>query len=206
MLHIKGRKTSGNVMKVTWILEELKIPYEREDVGGKFGKNDEQDYLDLNPMGLVPTLIDGDIILWESNTIVRYIANKFSSGDLSPVDDGERAFLELWMDWQLFAINPMMRPIYHGMIRTKPEDRNWDEINRNIMRGNELWAILDKHLEDREYIGGNKLTIADFPVGPVIHRYHSIVEDRPATPNIDRWYNNLKKSAAYQKIVMIPLE
>ena len=99
MLHIKGRKTSGNVMKVTWILEELKIPYEREDVGGKFGKNDEQDYLDLNPMGLVPTFIDGDIILWESNTIVRYIANKFSSGDLSPVDDGERAILELWMDW-----------------------------------------------------------------------------------------------------------
>ena len=206
MLHIKGRKTSGNVMKVTWILEELKIPYEREDVGGKFGKNDEQDYLDLNPMGLVPTLIDGDIILWESNTIVRYIANKFSSGDLSPADDGERAILELWMDWQLFAINPMMRPIYHGMIRNKPEDRNWDEINRNIMHGNELWAILDKHLEDKEYIGGNKLTIADFPVGPVIHRYHSIVEDRPATPNIDRWYNNLKKSAAYQKIVMIPLE
>ena len=98
MLHIKGRKTSGNVMKVTWILEELKIPYEREDVGGKFGKNDKQDYLDLNPMGLVPTFIDGDIVLWESNTIVRYIANKFSSGGLSPVDDGERAILELWMD------------------------------------------------------------------------------------------------------------
>ncbi len=74
------------------------------------------------------------------------------------------------------------------------------------MRGNELWAILDKHLQDREYIGGNKLTIADFPVGPVIHRYQSIVEDRPETPNIDRWYNNLKKSAAYQKIVMIPME
>jgi glutathione S-transferase len=206
MLHIKGRKTSGNVMKVTWILEELKIPYEREDVGGKFGKNDKQDYLDLNPMGLVPTFIDGDIVLWESNTIVRYVANKFSSGDLSPVDDGERAILELWMDWQLFAINPMMRPIYHGMIRTKPVDRNLDEINRNIMRGNELWGILDRHLEDKEYIGGSKLTIADFPLGPVIHRYHSIVEDRPSTPNIDRWYNNLKESEAYQKIVMIPLE
>ena len=71
MILIKGRTTSGNVMKVTWILEELNLPYEREDVGGKFGKNKDQDYLDLNPMGLVPTFIDGDVVLWESNTIVR---------------------------------------------------------------------------------------------------------------------------------------
>jgi len=206
MIRVKGRTTSGNVMKVTWILEELNLPYDREDVGGKFGKNKDQDYLDLNPMGLVPTFIDGDVVLWESNTIVRYIANKYSAGNMSPNDLGERAKLELWMDWQLFAINPMMRPVYHGIIRTKPEDRNWDEINRNIDRGNELWAMLDKHLEGKEFIGGDKLTIADFPLGPVIHRFHAITENRPDTPNVDRWYNNLKKSEAYQKIVMIPLE
>jgi len=206
MILVKGRTTSGNVMKVTWILEELNLPYEREDIGGKFGKNKDQDYLDLNPMGLVPTFIDGDTVLWESNTIVRYVANKYSAGNMAPNDLGERAKLELWMDWQLFAINPMMRPVYHGIIRTKPEDRNWDEITRNIDRGNEPWAMLDKHLEGKEFIGGDKLTIADFPLGPVIHRFHAITENRPSIPNVDRWYNNLKKSEAYQKIVMIPLE
>ena len=100
MLKVKGRNTSGNVMKVTWILEELGIPYQQEDVGGKFGKNKEKEYLDLNPMGLVPTLIDDDIVLWESNTIVRYLAKKYSFDAMSPSDDGMRAKLELWMDWQ----------------------------------------------------------------------------------------------------------
>lgn len=206
MITVKGRNTSGNVMKVTWILEELGIPYQQEDVGGKFGKNKEKEYLDLNPMGLVPTLIDDDIVLWESNTIVRYLAKKYSFNAMSPSDDGMRAKLELWMDWQLFAINPMMRPIYHGIIRTSPEDRDWNKINENIELGNRHWKILEKHLEGREYIGGDALTIADIPLGPVIHRFHTIVEDRPSTPNIDRWYENLKKSEAYKKIVMIPLE
>ena len=206
MLVVKGRKTSGNVMKVTWILEELNIPYTQEDVGGKYGKNNEPEYLELNPMGLVPTLIDEDIILWESNTIVRYLAKKHSFDSIYPSNDGERAKLELWMDWQIFAINPMMRPVYHGIIRTKPEDRDWEKINENIALGNRLWGILDRHLEGKEYIGGDNLTIADIPLGPIIHRFHSITENRPSTPNIDRWYENLKKSTAYQKIVMIPLE
>ena len=100
----------------------------------------------------------------------------------------------------------MMRPVYHGIIRTKPEDRDWEKINENIALGNRLWGILDRHLEGKEYIGGDNLTIADIPLGPIIHRFHSITENRPATPNIDRWYENLKKSTAYQKIVMIPLE
>jgi len=206
MITIKGRKTSGNVMKVLWLLEELSIPYIQEDIGGKHGGNKDQKYLEGNPTGLVPTLIDDQITLWESNTIVRYLAKKYSFGDIYPKSIENAALLEMWMDWQLFAINPMMRPIYHGIIRTSPENRNWEEINKSIELGNNLWKILDQYLENQSFMGGKKISIADFPLGPVLHRFFTLVDKRPPTVNLERWYENLQERDAFQKICMIPLE
>jgi len=206
MIIVKGRKTSGNVMKVLWILEELCIPYTQEDIGGKHGGNNKQEYLKKNPTGLVPTLVDDQITLWESNTIVRYLAKKYSFGNIYPKSIEDAALLEMWMDWQLFAINPMMRPVFHGLIRNSPENRNWEEINKAIELGNSLWKILDNYLENKSFMGGEKIGVADFPLGPVVHRFFTIVDKRPPTPNIERWYENLQKRDAFKKICMIPLE
>lgn len=99
MLKVLGRGTSGNVQKVVWLLEELALPYAREDYGRQFN-NTGGDYLKLNPNGKVPTLDDNGTIVWESNTILRYLANK-NGGKFYPSDPAARSEVERWMDWQL---------------------------------------------------------------------------------------------------------
>src|SRR3546814_16534461 len=83
-----------------WCAAELGVPVERIDVGGKFGGNKESAYLKLNPNGVVPTLIDRATVVWESNTILRYLCNT-TPGTLYPAAAPERQEVERWMDWQL---------------------------------------------------------------------------------------------------------
>jgi len=207
MLKVLGRRSSGNVMKVLWALEELGVAYEQLDVGGKFGGNDKADYLAMNPMGLVPTLVEDDgFTLWESNSITRYLAAKPGAGTLCPADPRARATAEAWMDWQLSAIAGMMRPVFWGLVRTKPEDRNWSEINAAIELGNRYWAMLDRHLEGRKFVAGDSFSMGDIPIGPMAHRFISLVDKRPPMPNFDAWYRRLTERPAYQKICMTPLE
>jgi glutathione S-transferase len=178
MLKVLGRRSSGNVMKVLWALEELGLEYRQIDVGGKFGGNAETDYL----------------------------ASKFGAGSLCPTNLQSRATAETWMDWQLTALAPMIRPVFHGLVRNKPEDRDFDSINAGIEQGNRLLAMLDTHLEGRSFIAGNEFTMGDIPIGPIAHRFVSLVKDRPKTNNFDVWYERLTERPAFQKICMIPLE
>lgn len=205
MLKILGRRTSGNVMKPLWAADEMGLEYEQVDIGGPYGGNDDPDYRAMNPMGLVPTIIDDDFVMFESNAITRYLCAKHSVGELCPSDPHERAIAEQWMDWKLTAINPMMFPIFWGMVRTKPEDRDEAAIKASIERGCELWAMLDRHLEGRDYIAGDKLTMGDIPLGPQAHRWFELVKDRPAMPNFDAWYQRLSARPAYKKNCMNPL-
>jgi len=74
MIRLLGRHTSGNVQKVLWLLEELGVAYEREDYGRQFGNTQTDEYRALNPNAKVPTLIAGDTVIWESHSILRYLA------------------------------------------------------------------------------------------------------------------------------------
>src|SRR6267378_3571170 len=103
-MKLLGRKTSGNVQKVLWLLEELKMPYTREDYGRQFNNTQTPEYLSMNPNAKVPTLVDGEVVIWESNTILRYLATRAKS-DLYPTDPAKRTQVERWMDWQLAALN-----------------------------------------------------------------------------------------------------
>ena len=124
MLKVWGRKNSSNVQKVMWAIGELGLAYERIDLGLEFGGNDTPAYLAMNPTGLVPTLIDGDFILWESNSIVRYLANRYGQGTLEPADPKTRALANQWMDWQMSTFLPAFWDVFHGLVRTPPEKRN----------------------------------------------------------------------------------
>lgn len=206
MLKIIGRRTSGNVMKPLWLADELGLEYEQEDIGGAFGGNDTAEYLAMNPMGLVPTINDDGFIMWESNAITRYLAEKYGKGTLYPTDPHVRATADTWMDWKLNAVNPFMRSIFWGYVRTKPEDRNMDDIKAAIKQGCKFWAMLDTHLEGRNYIAGDDLTMGDIPVGPQAFRWFELVEDRPSMPNLEAWYQRLTERPAYRKNCMNPLE
>ena len=114
MLKILGRKNSSNVQKVLWCCGELDVPFEREDYGGEFGKTCDAAYLAMNPNARIPTIIDDDLVLWESNSILRYLANKHDDGKLYPKDPGERARGERWMDWQLAVLRDAIHPVFWG--------------------------------------------------------------------------------------------
>src|SRR5207248_3207850 len=129
MLKILGRTTSSNVQKVLWCCAELAIPFEREDVGGPFGKNNTPEYLSLNPNGLVPTMDDDGFILWESNAIVRYLCAKHGVGKLWPTDPARRADADRWMDWQQTTLAPPMGILFRALLRQPPEAIDAEQIN-----------------------------------------------------------------------------
>ena len=205
MLKIWGRNNSVNVIKVLWCAAELGLDFDRANIGGAFGGNDRPEYLAKNPMGRVPTVEDGDLVLWESQAIVRYLAATHGIGTLWPEDPGERALSDLWMDWYTAHLHPPMTTIFWGLVRTAEANRDNDAIATAKVEAGKLWSVLDQHLEGCDFVNGGQLTIGDFPVGAAAFRYYSLVEERPAMPNLDRWYAVLGERPAYRTHVMNPL-
>ena len=206
MMKILGRRTSSNTMKTLWVADEMGLEYEQVDIGGKFGGNREADYLAMNPMGLVPTLVDDDFTLWESNAIVRYLCEKHGRGSLWPTDPRARAGAETWMDWEQTACAPAVFPVFFALVRAPEAERDRDAIDAGIERGHEVWAVLDRHLSDRNFVAGDALTMGDISIGPQAHRWLNIVEERPLMPNLEAWYQRLTGRVAFRKNVMIPIE
>src|SRR5476651_2237778 len=125
MIKIWGRNTSSNVQKAMWAVGELKLEHTRIDVGGAFGKTKEPAYLAMNPNSLVPTLEEENgFTMWESNSIVRYLAGKHQNRTLEPADLQARARAQMWMDWQLSVMAPAITPVFWGLIRTPPDKRD----------------------------------------------------------------------------------
>jgi len=206
MLKVLGRRTSANVMKVLWVLDELGLEYEQVDVGGPFGGNDEADYLAKNPMGLVPTLLEDDLVLWESNTVTRYLCSKYAMGVLCSEDLGVRAEAEKWMDWKLTTINPVMVTIFQGLVRIPPAERDNAAIAAAIQKSFDVWGVLDRHLAEQPYVSGDRFSMGDIPLGPQLHRWLKLVDSRPAFPNLEAWYQRLTERPAFEKNCMIPLQ
>ncbi len=205
MLQILGRRTSGNVMLPLWAADELGIDYEQVDIGGDFGGNDQPEYLAKNPNGLVPTIDDDGFVLWESNAITRYLCSKHGMGTLCPENLQQRGLAEQWMDWKLAIVMPMMTPIFWGLVRTPEADRDMDSIERAILRGHKVWSILDAHLARNEYVAGSTFTMGDIPLGPQIHRWYVLVEEPPALPHLEAWYERLQKRPAFKRHCMNPV-
>ena len=205
MLKILGRNNSSNVQKVLWALGELGLEYTRDDIGGPFGGNRETNYLIMNPNGLVPTLIDGDTVLWESNVIVRYLARKYAPNSLLPDSLTDLARAEQWMDWQQTVVAPAHFPVFWGLIRTAPEDRDLDAINNGRDRFEQVMTILDHHLSDSAFVGGESLSMADIPVGIMVYRWFTLDIERMELPSLNRWYQKLTSRPAYKDAVMIGL-
>ena len=205
MLKILGRRTSANVMKPLWTADELGLDYEQVDIGGKFGGNREPGYLAMNPTGLIPTLVEDDFTLWESNAITRYLCEKHGQGSLYPSDPRVRATADTWMDWQQTTCAPMMTPVFWGLVRTPEAERDHDVIDAGIERGYEIWGMLDRRLAARAFVAGDEFTMGDIPIGPQAHRWLNLVERRPPMPNLEAWYRRLTERPAFRKNVMIPI-
>jgi glutathione S-transferase len=206
MLKIWGRNTSSNVQKAMWGVGELGLAYERLDVGGAFGKNKEPEYLAMNPNGLVPTLQDGDFILWESNSIVRYLARIHGKGSLEPADLKAYGRANQWMDWQLSVVAPAIFACFWGLIRTPAEKRDMAAITESQKKTTDAMKMLDAHLSRSAYAAGDAFSMGDIPVGVMAYRFRQLCPDRPSLPHLERWYAQIEKRKAFQEHVgSIPL-
>ncbi|MFL2781871.1 MAG: glutathione S-transferase family protein [Rhodospirillales bacterium] len=204
MLRLYGRKTSINVQKVAWALGELALQFDWVDREGQVGNIGVEGYESLNPARRVPTLVDNRLILNQSNSIVRYLAAIYK-GDLWCKDPAERAQADRWMEWQSTDLSVDMTPTFWGLVRTPEKERNLTIIDQHIKNLTVHLELLDKYLENREYIVGNSLSMGDIPIGTGIYRYMSLPIEHPHLPNIESWYKRLQDREAYQKYVMVPI-
>ena len=205
MMKIWGRTSSINVQKVMWAVAELGMPHERIEAGGPFGGLDTADYAAMNPNRLIPVLQDGSHYVWESNTIVRYLAARYAMGSLWPEDPVRRSEADRWMDWQITTLQPAVAPVFIGLIRTPPEKRDMALIQASAERLGQAMRILDEHLASRPFVAGDALTMGDIPVGCVCWRYSNLDIARPELPNILAYRARLESRAAYRTHVMLPL-
>ena len=205
MLKIWGRATSSNVQKVLWCCGELGIPFERVDIGGPFGGNQDAEYLALNPNGLVPTVRDGDLVLWESNTICRYLAATHRGERLYPAPPAARALVERWMDWQLSTLGPPMGTLLYGLIRTKPEARDHAAIEAARRKALVAWTILEDALEGRSFLAGAELSLAEIVMGTFVYRWHAFSIERPQLKNLKSWYDRMRERPAFKTHIEIPI-
>jgi glutathione S-transferase len=201
-LTVLGRSNSSNVQKVMWLLDEIEQPCVRVDVGGQFGGNKDADYLARNPNGVVPTLIHGEVVVWESNTILRYLANHFRASGLYPTDSVERSWVDRWLDWQLSSLAPANRDLFMRIIRTPVDQRRPEAIEEARARNAERFGLLDRFLERSEYLGGASFSISDIAVGPLAYRWFALPVERPNYRNVQRWYDLLCKRDAFRKHVL----
>ena len=205
MLKIWGRANSSNVQKVLWLCEEIGIPFERVDAGGAFGRTNEPAYLAMNPNGLVPTVEDGKVVLWESNTILRYLATTRGATRLYPTDPVQRAMTERWMDWQLASVNASMGTLLFGWYRTPPEKRDLAALEAARKTAVGVWTIAEGALGNAGYIAGPDLTLGDIALGMYVHRWHQYPIERPALPRLKAYYDRMSQHEGYRKHILGPI-
>ena len=200
MLNILGRANSINVRKVLWLCDELGIEYTREDWGQGFRDTKDPAYLALNPNGLVPVIRDGDFVLWESDAIVRYLAQREGRGDLYPEGLRERATVEQWMNWYGTNFSQSFRYAFHGLIRKNPAFADPGRIDESLRACAGRVAILDAHLAaSGPYVAGADFTLADILMGAGVNRWMHMPADKPPCPAVAAYYARLSERPAYAR-------
>jgi glutathione S-transferase len=205
-IKIWGRANSGNVKKVLIVADELNIPYERIDAGMQYGIVDTPEYRKLNPNGKVPTIEDGDLILWESNSISRYFAMKYGGEGIYPKDPAVRAGIDRWLDWILTTLIAVDVPVFSGTIRTPVEKHDKTAIAANVKKLADVLQIPESHLAGKQWLEGGAASLADLLMGVFVYRYlKNTFIDRPAHPNLEAWIERLMQRPSYKKHVVQPL-
>ena len=194
MIRLLGRQTSGNVQKVIFCLEELGVGYVREDYGRQFGNTLTDDYRKLNPNAKVPTLIDGDLVIWESHTILRYLAAVHRPA-LTGATPAERTMVERWMDWLLGSLNTPYVAVFKDA-KKPPAERATDFAAQSADLVAQL-DILDGHITGREWFALDRFTIADMALGTIVKRCLEFPIERPACSELQRWQAAIEARPAF---------
>ena len=197
MVRLLGKASSINVRKVMWTCAELGVPFEREDWGSGFRSTQDPAFLALNPNAMVPVLVDGHAVLWESNTICRYLATRYGDGSaasLLPRDALARAKVEQWMDWQATELNNAWRYAFMGLLRNSPAHQDPVQIAASIAGWNRQMGLLERQLATSgDYVAGAAFSLADVVLGLSAHRWRKTpMDSRPDYHAVAAWMAGLE--------------
>lgn len=189
MLKVYGRSDSSNAAKVYCLLDEIGQKFEQINCGGKFGGNDQPEYLAMNPNGKVPTVVDGDLVVWESNAVLRYIATKYKSESVWPESAAGRAAIDKWMDWSATTLTPPLGRLRKAM-------KAGEEYSTAPVFA--AFKLLDAQLADRSYMAGDSFSLADIAAGASIHRWFLLKIEKPDLKNLRAYYERLLTNSAFK--------
>lgn len=208
MLTVYGRKSSFNLQKVMWLIGELGIAHKHVELGGSFGGLDTAEFLAMNPHGRVPVIDDAGIIVWESHAILRYLAAKYSSEtSFWKANPAERATADQWMDWSQTALqSAFMIGVFWGWYRTPEAQRNLAAVDKALKQTSHCLKQIDHQLSGRSFMLGDRLSLADIPIGTHLYRYFNLDLPRPNLPNVERWHERLQSRSAYREHVCVPFD
>ena len=205
-MKLYARRTSSNSQKVLWFLAELGLDYDFIPTGGDAGGLRAPRYLEMNPNGMVPTLLDGDLSVWESHTILRYLAASYGAEAFWSDDPTARSHVDRWMDWSQSGFDVSFMTLFWGHHRT-PEPERDEAANRiQIERCRYFLKALDGCLAGHAFVAGDRLSLADIPVGALMYRYASLDVTDDLPPNVQKWYDRLTEREPFKTHVMLPFD
>lgn len=203
-LTVWGRASSSNVQPVMWCIGELGVAFDRIDAGGDFRGLDAPDFAAMNPNRWIPVMRDGELVLWESRTILRYLASTYGDGGFWPEDPLARAPVDQWLEWAKTTVDrPFITGVFWGFWRTPAADRDEAALAKDWATVNAAMAIADNQLAGRRYLCGDDLTLADIGFGCFLYRYLTLPLERPDLPDLAAYYETLSARPAYRRHVMI---
>ena len=200
MLKILGKSSSINVRKVLWTCAEIGLPYEQEHWGSGAQNTNTPYFLELNPNGMVPVIVDEGLSLWESNTICRYLASKHQRVDLLPLAPMERAQVEKWMDWQATELNNSWRYAFMALVRQSATHQDPGAIAAGVVEWNRQMQLLDAQLcGTGAYVNGATFSLADIVLGLSVHRWISAPIEHPQLPAVLAYYERLSQRDGFMQ-------
>lgn len=198
-MKILGRVSSLNVRKVLWTCAELGLEPEREDWGTGFRAVTEPGFVALNPNAQIPVLVDGDFVLWESNTIIRYLCNGYGGDRLYPAEAKARACVDQWIDWQASELNPSWVYAFQAIVRNSPLHADAALVERSLRQWTQMMTILDHQLEMTDgHVAGVDFSLADVPVGVSVARWFATPIRHKPLPAVDAYLERLKARPGFQ--------
>jgi glutathione S-transferase len=205
MITVWGRRSSINVQKVLWALAETGVEFERITVGGSFKGNDTPEFKKLNPMGLIPVMRDGNIVFFESNAILRYIARRYGKATLQPRWHRAHALAEQWVEWTTTTLAVPVGTIFWNRVRIPAGQANEAAVKEAERTAAGYFRLANRILGRKPFVAGGKFSYGDIPPGALYWRYQNLQVDRPSLPNLDRWFGELKERSAYRQWIMVPV-
>jgi glutathione S-transferase len=201
-----GRLNSANVQKAVWALGELGLAYRHIPAGGSFGGLDDPAFLAMNPNGKVPVLRDGDLTLWESHAIVRYLSAEYGSGLLFPIEPVQRAPVDQWTDWVATTFQPAWIGLFWDFVRTPAAQHDAGKIEHRLAATVKCLGMMEQRLCDAPYLGGSQLTYADIVAGVAMYRWTTMALERPEMPAVEAWHERLRQRPAFREAVCVPYD